>query len=187
MQTAQYWKPGETKPRGGDRGDGGGSGSGRSNKDSRRGEKRGSTTGDGGRGNDSDLRSRKEGSDGSAKKKGKKGQGKGKQDSRSGSGIRAEVSRAAAKAPVAGPSQGLLAMKVGVRTPKAAGRLPRAVSCGEERPPVAREQSKVVCWGFSQSAFAFFVWVESESSTLVLDRCRTRFLKGVPPYRGGII
>eukprot|EP00903_Cladosiphon_okamuranus_P006749 g6584.t1 len=125
MQAAQYWKPGEKKPRDGDvgpekpskRGEGGDGSSRRdSSKDSSRdnsrdsrgegrGKKKGDRRGDRGaerrHGNSGDYGSKR---DGSAKKRGKKSEG-------SGSGINASVSRSAAKPPVTGPSQGLLAMK----------------------------------------------------------------------------
>lgn len=116
MQAAQYWKPGEKKPRDGDVGpekpskrreggssreSGGSTTAGGKKKGDRRGdrgaEQQHSSSGDG----------NKRG--GSAKKRGKKSKGK---DAESSGGIDAEVSRSAAKPPVAGPSQGLLAMKV---------------------------------------------------------------------------
>ncbi|CAM9690632.1 unnamed protein product [Scytosiphon promiscuus] len=119
MQTTQYWKPGETRPTGvdGDRAPGSGGGSGSGRKDGRRGGKKGSTAGEGSRRGEVEARNGREGG-GGAKKKGRKGQGKGKQDASTG-GIRADMSRAASKQPVAGPSQGLLAMKFMQRKVKA--------------------------------------------------------------------
>lgn len=109
MQTAQYWKPGEKKPRDG--------GSGRRDGDGR--------TATAVKGNNGERRrdgaeqhSTKSSNGGSAKKRGKMSKGKDKESNSSSSsssaigGIDAEVSRSAAKPPVAGPSQGLLAMKV---------------------------------------------------------------------------
>lgn len=118
MQTAQYWKPGENQPQDdgsggpdrpqrkrGERGSGNSSTAGEGKKGDRRGDhvEQHSNSSDGKRG-------------GSAKKRGKKSKGKDAENSSNSSssaiGIAAEVSRSAAKPPVAGPSQGLLAMKV---------------------------------------------------------------------------
>ncbi|CAM9986160.1 unnamed protein product [Ectocarpus sp. 13 AM-2016] len=117
----QYWKPGEKRPGGregggGSAGDGGGSGSGHvsdeqgrtdSKKEKRVVDK--SRSDEGGKGGtDKGNRRSSEG----AKKRVRKGKGKERHSTGSGlGGIKGEVSRAASKPPVVGPSQGLLAMK----------------------------------------------------------------------------
>ncbi|CAB1112912.1 unnamed protein product [Ectocarpus sp. CCAP 1310/34] len=114
----QYWKPGEKRPGGGEggggpAGDGGGSGSdrvsdGQGRTDSKKRVDK-SRRDEGGRGStDKGNRRSSEG----AKKRVRKGKGKERHSTGSGlGGIKGEVSRAASKPPVAGPSQGLLAMK----------------------------------------------------------------------------
>ena len=111
MQAAQYWKPGETKPRDEDKG--------RPEKPHKRRERSSGKS----RREDHVAEQHSNSSGvkhgGSAKKRGKKSKSKdAERSSSNGSsaiGINAEVSRSAAKPPVAGPSQGLLAMKVCAR------------------------------------------------------------------------
>lgn len=125
VKTMQYWKPGETKPRGGERsggplGDRGGSGSGgRANNEQGRTDGKKKKRVDKSRRDEGDRGSTDKGkrrSSEGAKKSVRKGKGKERHSTGSGlGGIRGEVSRAASKPPVAGPSQGLLAMKVSSR------------------------------------------------------------------------
>ncbi|CAN0374864.1 unnamed protein product [Pylaiella littoralis] len=124
MQATQFWKPGETKPRGGGKdgdepGDARSGGSGQRSGKGDSNSSRGST----GRKRDSsreDHAERRNGSSsGSAKKKERKGKGKDAQQRSRVGGIDAEVSRSASKPPVSGPSQGLLAMKFMQRKVKA--------------------------------------------------------------------
>ncbi|CAM9668648.1 unnamed protein product [Ectocarpus sp. 6 AP-2014] len=118
----QYWKPGEKRPGGGEgsggpAGEGGGSGTehvsdeqGRtdSKKKKKRVDKSRRDEGGSRGGTDKSNRRSSEG----AKKRVKKGKGKERHSTSGGlGGIKGEVSRAASKPPVAGPSQGLLAMK----------------------------------------------------------------------------
>ncbi|CAN0332599.1 unnamed protein product, partial [Ectocarpus fasciculatus] len=116
----QYWKPGEARPRGG-KGGGGPAGGGGGSGSGRVGDEQGQTDGkkkkrvdksrgdQGGRGN-TGKGNRRSSEDG--KKWVRKGKGKERRSTGSGlGGIDGEVSRAASKPPVAGPSQGLLAMK----------------------------------------------------------------------------
>lgn len=109
METAQYWKPGERKPRDG------GSGPGERNESGNGSTGNGKKEESGGGHDEKNSTSSSINRSGSAKKRGKKSKGKDADNSSPLGGIEAKVSRSAAKPPVAGPSQGLLAMKVCTR------------------------------------------------------------------------
>ncbi|CAM9510372.1 unnamed protein product [Ectocarpus sp. 12 AP-2014] len=116
----QYWKPGEKRPGGregggGPAGGGGGSGSGHVSDEQGRTDSKKKRVVDKSRsdegGSESTDKGNRRSSEG-AKKRVRKGKGKERHSTGSGlGGIKGEVSRAASKPPVAGPSQGLLAMK----------------------------------------------------------------------------